>query len=202
MPHELSDDIEEERRVFHVAMTRGRRTVTVLSDQERPSRFLAELDGTGPADVESPPVRIDLKPTKVPSDAVFVAVGEAITLVGGYLGTVDEILTTGVLVRLNATEAIMAVPWGEKVARAGVSGRLTPGGLVVDPDLMDRLKTWRLDQARAQGVPAYVIFNDRTLEAIVALRPSSETALLEVPGIGPAKLDAYGDQLLDLLSGD
>jgi superfamily II DNA helicase RecQ len=47
-----------------------------------------------------------------------------------------------------------------------------------------------------------VIFNDRTLEAIVALRPSSETALLEVPGIGPAKLDAYGDQLLDLLSGD
>jgi DNA helicase-2/ATP-dependent DNA helicase PcrA len=88
------------------------------------------------------------------------------------------------------------------VVKAGVSGRLTPGDLVVDPDLMDRLKAWRLDQARVQGVPAYVIFNDRTLEAIVALRPSSETALLEVPGIGPAKLDAYGDQLLDLVSGD
>jgi superfamily II DNA helicase RecQ len=45
-----------------------------------------------------------------------------------------------------------------------------------------------------------VVFNDRTLEAIAALRPTTETALLEVPGIGPAKLDAYGDQLLDLLA--
>jgi len=57
-----------------------------------------------------------------------------------------------------------------------------------------------LDQARSQGVPAFVVFNDRTLDAIAALRPSTDTALLEVPGIGPAKLDAYGDQLLDLLS--
>jgi superfamily II DNA helicase RecQ len=65
---------------------------------------------------------------------------------------------------------------------------------------VDRLRTWRLGQARAQGVPAYVVFNDRTLEAIAALRPTTETGLLEVPGIGPAKLDAYGDQLLDLLA--
>jgi superfamily II DNA helicase RecQ len=51
-------------------------------------------------------------------------------------------------------------------------------------------------------VPAYVVFNDRTLEAIATLRPASETALLDVPGIGPAKLDAYGDQLLDLIGLD
>ena len=202
MPHELSDDIEEERRVFHVAMTRGRRTVTILADEERPSRFLAELDGSAPVEVEPSPARTDRKPTRVPSDAVFVTLGEALILVGGYQGTVEEILTTGVLVKLTDTEAIMAVPWGEKVDKAGVSGRLTPGGALPDPGLLERLKTWRLEQARAQGVPAFVVFNDRTLEAIVSLRPSTETALLEVPGIGPAKLDAYGDQLLDLLSGD
>jgi superfamily II DNA helicase RecQ len=46
------------------------------------------------------------------------------------------------------------------------------------------------------------VFNDRTLEAIASIRPSSEAALLGVPGIGPAKLDAYGEQLLDLLAGD
>jgi DNA helicase-2/ATP-dependent DNA helicase PcrA len=202
MPHELSDDIEEERRVFHVAMTRGRRTVTILADEERPSRFLAELDGSAPVEVEPSPMRTDLKPSRVPPDAVFVAVGEEVILVGGYQGTVEEILTTGVLVKLADTEAIMAVPWGEKVDKTGLSGRLTPGGGFPDPGLLERLKTWRLEQAQSQGVPAFVVFNDRTLEAIVSLRPSNETALLEVPGIGPAKLDAYGDQLLDLLSGN
>ena len=64
------------------------------------------------------------------------------------------------------------------------------------------MKTWRLGQAQAQGVPAYVVFNDRTLEALAALRPSNEETLLQVPGIGPAKLEAYGDELLDLLSVD
>jgi DNA helicase-2/ATP-dependent DNA helicase PcrA len=200
MPHELSDDIEEERRVFHVAMTRGRLSVTIVADQARPSRFLAELEGTAPVEVEPAPGRIDLRPSQVPADAVFVAVGEEITVSGGYQGMVDEILTTGVLVKLAETGAVMALPWGEKINRAGVSGRLTPGGVPADPGLVERLKTWRLGQARAQGVPAYVVFNDRTLEAIAALRPTTETALLEVPGIGPAKLDAYGDQLLDLLA--
>jgi DNA helicase-2/ATP-dependent DNA helicase PcrA len=202
MPHELSDDLEEERRVFHVAMTRGRVSVTILADHARPSRFLAELEGTAPVEEEPAPARTDLEPSRVPADAVFVAVGDEITVSGGYAGKVDEILTTGVLIALAETGAAMAVPWGERVIKAGVPGRLTPGGGHADPRLVERLKTWRLDQARAQGVPAYVVFNDRTLEAIAALRPSTETGLLAVPGIGPAKLDAYGDQLLDLLAGD
>ncbi|HEX6145328.1 MAG TPA: ATP-dependent DNA helicase UvrD2 [Acidimicrobiia bacterium] len=200
MPHELSDDLEEERRVFHVAMTRGRVSVTVLADQARPSRFLAELEGTAPVEAEPPPVRIDLEPSRVPADAVFVAVGDEITVSGGYAGRVDEILTTGILIAVAETGASMAVPWGERVIRGDVPGRLTPGVGEADHRLVERLKSWRLDQARAQGVPAYVVFNDRTLEAIAALRPTTENALLQVPGIGPAKLDAYGDQLLDLLA--
>jgi DNA helicase-2/ATP-dependent DNA helicase PcrA len=202
MPHELSEDIEEERRVFHVAMTRGRKTVTILADQDRPSRFLAELDGTAPVEVEPPAARTDLRPSRVPADAVFVAIGEEVTVSGGYLGRVDEILTTGALVKLAETGTVMALPWGERITRGGVSGRLTPGGGPADPELLERLKTWRLGQAKAQGVPAYVVFNDRTLEAMAALRPTTETALLDVPGIGPAKLEAYGDQLLDLLAVD
>jgi DNA helicase-2/ATP-dependent DNA helicase PcrA len=200
MPHELSDDIEEERRVFHVAMTRGRVSVTILADQARPSRFLAETEGTAPVEPEPLPARSDLTPSRLPPDAVFVSVGDEVTLTGGYQGKVDEILTTGALVKLAETGAVMALPWGEKVTKAGVPGRLTPGGGPVDAGLIERLKVWRLGQAKTQGVPAYVVFNDRTLEAIAALRPTTETALLEIPGIGPAKLDAYGDQLLDLLA--
>jgi DNA helicase-2/ATP-dependent DNA helicase PcrA len=200
MPHELSEDIEEERRVFHVAMTRGRVSVTILADRARQSRFLAEMAGTAPMEPETSPARSDLAPGRIPADAVFMTVGDEITMTGGYQGTVDEILTTGILVKLAETGAVMALPWGEKVTKAGVSGRLTPGGGPADAGLVERLKMWRLGQAKAQGVPAYVVFNDRTLEAIAALRPTTETALLEVPGIGPAKLDAYGDQLLDLLA--
>ena len=47
-PHRLADDEEEERRVFHVAITRARRQVVVLADAEAPSMFVAELDGSRP----------------------------------------------------------------------------------------------------------------------------------------------------------
>ncbi len=45
LPHHLASDIEEERRVLHVAVTRGRKQVVVLADESNPSRFLAELEG-------------------------------------------------------------------------------------------------------------------------------------------------------------
>ena len=47
-PHRLSDDVEGERRVFHVALTRAGTQVVVLADRDAPSPFLAELDGTAP----------------------------------------------------------------------------------------------------------------------------------------------------------
>jgi DNA helicase-2/ATP-dependent DNA helicase PcrA len=71
----------------------------------------------------------------------------------------------------------------------------------VDPALMDRLRAWRSELARQQQVPAYVILADRTLAMLSAQRPSDRQGLLGVPGIGPAKLDRYGDDLLRLLAG-
>ncbi len=46
VPHRLAEDVEEERRVLHVAITRGRHRVALLADRSRPSPFLAELAGT------------------------------------------------------------------------------------------------------------------------------------------------------------
>lgn len=201
MPHELSDDIEEERRVFHVAITRGRQTVTVIADEDRPSRFLTEIDGTAPRPTE-PPARAEPAAGKEIPDGVHVAVGDLLSISGGYVGRVAEILTTGVLLELTETGATMAVPWGERVDKSGNKGRLAPGSGSVDSATAERLRSWRLDQARSQGVPAYVVFNDRTLEALASLKPTTTEALLDVPGIGPAKLDAYGDELLDLLGSE
>jgi ATP-dependent DNA helicase RecQ len=62
------------------------------------------------------------------------------------------------------------------------------------------LRDWRLRRARADGVPAYVVFHDSTLAAIAELRPASRADLATVPGIGPTKLDRYGDDVLAALA--
>jgi ATP-dependent DNA helicase RecQ len=66
-------------------------------------------------------------------------------------------------------------------------------------ELVDRLRRWRLETARASGVPAYVVFHDSTLTAIAAARPASLAELLRVTGVGDSKLRKYGEEVLEVL---
>ncbi len=70
-----------------------------------------------------------------------------------------------------------------------------------DRALFDQLKQWRLETASEAKVPAYVVFSDATLLALVEHRPTNERALSVVPGIGAAKRERYGDAVLALISG-
>jgi DNA helicase-2/ATP-dependent DNA helicase PcrA len=70
----------------------------------------------------------------------------------------------------------------------------------VDTELLDRLRTWRSDEAREQQVPAYVVFTDATLTAIAEQRPADRAALVGIPGIGARKLDRYGAAVLALVT--
>jgi ATP-dependent DNA helicase RecQ len=81
---------------------------------------------------------------------------------------------------------------------ASGSASSAPGN---DSPLFVRLRSWRSEKAREQGVPAYVILHDRALHEIASLLPDSPQALLAVPGIGVAKARRYGDELLALVSG-
>jgi ATP-dependent DNA helicase RecQ len=63
----------------------------------------------------------------------------------------------------------------------------------------DALRAWRIEQARRRGMPPYVILHDRTLDAIASSLPRSRDELRSLPGIGPAKLDAYGAAILALV---
>ncbi|HYZ78606.1 MAG TPA: ATP-dependent DNA helicase UvrD2 [Gaiellaceae bacterium] len=68
------------------------------------------------------------------------------------------------------------------------------------PPAARALRAWRLERARADAVPAYVVFDDRTLEEIVRRSPESPDELAAVPGIGPARLERYGSEVLAVLS--
>jgi DNA helicase-2/ATP-dependent DNA helicase PcrA len=76
-------------------------------------------------------------------------------------------------------------------------------GAAGDPaerQLLEALQRWRRDRARADAVPAYVVAHDAMLFAIAEARPQSITALSRVKGMGPLKLDRYGEDLLAILS--
>lgn len=67
-----------------------------------------------------------------------------------------------------------------------------------DP-VFDALRRWRRDRAQRDGVPAYVVFHDSTLAEIASRRPRTLSDLRTVSGIGPAKLDRYGQEVLTVL---
>lgn len=64
---------------------------------------------------------------------------------------------------------------------------------------LDQLRDWRAKTAKAQGVPAYVIFHDATLKELVRVCPQTEDELLQITGVGMHKLDKYGDNLIEIL---
>ena len=118
------DEIDEERRLLYVGMTRAKRTLW-LSWSGRRSRFVAELGHAVPQS----PVR-------------------------------------------------SAQEWTPAAAR---------------------LRAWRLERAREDGVPPYVVFHDTVLHAIADAQPTSLGELSQIAGVGPAKLERYGDAVLALL---
>ena len=99
----------------------------------------------------------------------------------------------------------VVAPGSGRVRPRAVASGMTRGGRSstrADGPVAEALRAWRRKRAEADGVPAYVVFNDRTLAALAERRPRSRGELLAVDGIGPAKLDRYGDELLALLATD
>jgi DNA helicase-2/ATP-dependent DNA helicase PcrA len=88
---------------------------------------------------------------------------------------------------------------GEHGRDASAHARSGDAGPEPDPTLLEALVEWRRNLARASSVPAYVIFHDSTLRTVAALQPTTRPALLEVAGVGPVKVERYGDAVLDLV---
>jgi len=76
----------------------------------------------------------------------------------------------------------------------------------VDPadrsPLSNALRAWRTARARADSVAPFIVFHDSTIEAIAARRPRSIAELRRVPGVGPLKLDRYGEEIIGVVVRD
>jgi ATP-dependent DNA helicase RecQ len=77
------------------------------------------------------------------------------------------------------------------------------GGAELDPvarSLWEVLRAWRLEEARRQELPPYVIFHDSTLIEVARRRPGSLEALAEIPGVGRSKLERYGGAVMAVVA--
>jgi superfamily II DNA helicase RecQ len=61
---------------------------------------------------------------------------------------------------------------------------------------VERLRAWRLRRSRTDGVPAYVVCSDATLQELAARQPESLAELASVKGFGPVKVERYGPELI------
>ena len=119
----------------------------------------------------------------------------------------EELVTIGCLAQsqgqypmVELSDRGRAVLAGAQEIEVAIARDLVTGaGGPADPALFQRLREWRSQVARRQGVAAFMVFHDRTLNELAARRPTDLVGLEAVPGIGRQKLDRYGPALLEIL---
>ncbi|ABL04855.1 ATP-dependent DNA helicase UvrD2 [Mycobacterium ulcerans] len=162
-----SEQVEEERRLLYVGVTRARVHLALTwalarspggRQGRKPSRFLNGI---------APQTRADPGPAKNRRNRGPVR-----------CRICNKELTTPAAVMLRRCETC-----------AGD----------VNEELLLQLKSWRLNTAKEQNVPAYVVFTDNTLIAIAELRPADDASLIAIPGIGARRLEQYGADVLELV---
>jgi DNA helicase-2/ATP-dependent DNA helicase PcrA len=172
-----AEQVEEERRLLYVGLTRAREFLWLSYAQarspggrtRRPCRFLPQFDrsGGGRAAGRGTDGATGRKADRARNRVVSCRVCGATLLSGA-----DRKL-----------------------------GRCADCPSDLDEGLFDRLREWRSRVAGAQKVPAYVVFTDATLVALAERRPTRSEELLAIAGIGPRKLNLYGDAVLALIDG-
>ncbi|XWX57610.1 DNA helicase RecQ [Clavibacter nebraskensis] len=132
-------------------------------------------------------------------------------LAQGLLGVSDDgygtlVITAGSGDVLSGSRQVPMRQEPERIVRGrGTRTTRAKGGQVVDlPEeaqgLFEALRAWRSEQAKEQGVPAYVVFADVTLREVATVRPQDLGQLAGITGIGQKKLDTYGAGLLAVVA--
>jgi DNA helicase-2/ATP-dependent DNA helicase PcrA len=168
--HARTDEaVAEERRLFYVAVTRAQRELRMTWAAER--TFGAKVARRRPS-----PYLDDLQPLL---DALAAGTAPA-----------------------DAARQLPALRETVRAARGSRGPRARgdkPDLAAADKQLFDELRSWRTQRAKAAGVPAYVIFDDKTLIAVATRRPRDPASLRSVPGIGPVKSERFAGEVLEIV---
>ncbi|MFD8146839.1 ATP-dependent DNA helicase UvrD2 [Streptomyces sp. NPDC059708] len=174
------EQVEEERRLLYVGVTRARQHLTLswaLSRapggraSRRPSRF---LNGLRPGSAAP----------------------------GARAGAGAAPAERGVR-RRGSRGPVLCRVCGRTLTEAGDIKLMRCGDCPSDMDegLYERLREWRAGQSKLQGLPAYCVFTDKTLMAIAEAAPSEPGELSMISGVGGRKLDRYGAEVLAICAG-
>ncbi|MFF7450580.1 MULTISPECIES: DNA helicase RecQ [unclassified Streptomyces] len=131
---------------------------------------------------------------------------QGLLAVEGEYGTLVLTEASGAVLRRERDVPLRKEPKKAAPSRTSGSGRGKAKAAVAElPEALlpafEALRAWRAEQAREQGVPAYVIFHDATLREIVSVWPTSVAQLGTVNGVGEKKLVTYGEGVLEVLDG-
>lgn len=176
-----AEQLEEERRLLYVAITRAERELHLSwarcrQPGGRPSRSLS---------------RFLSSLAKAPHDDAAVHRGS------GLAGQTESGRKRG---KRRGPAACRVCGKGLVTAGERTLGRCRACPSSFDENFLDELKAWRKEHATSKKVPAYVVFTDATLIAIAEQLPSNTDELGAIPGVGPAKLENYGQELLSMVS--
>ncbi len=123
-------------------------------------------------------------------------------LLRGQEGSLDQVRLVGGLGSEGAGRSKRATATRPSKSKVAVGSAQGTGGTVeaiADAAVMERLRAWRLQQAKSKRIPAFRVMTDRTLQAIAAELPTTIEALLRVHGVGPKLADKYGTKILQLV---
>ncbi|WP_128976529.1 ATP-dependent DNA helicase UvrD2 [Streptomyces roseicoloratus] len=189
------EQIEEERRLLYVGVTRARVHLTLswaLSRSpggrasRRPTRFLKGLrPGSGP----------------LGTAGTGGGPGFGRALGGGTGGGTDRADAPG---RRKRRGPVRCRVCGTTLTEAGEMKLMRCEDCPSDMDegLYERLRDWRMEQARRLGQPPYCVFTDKTLMAIAERVPASDGELVTIAGVGVRKLDRFGADVLAICAGE
>ncbi len=223
--------LAEEAGLLHVLPDKlGERELTRQTDLARLVRLAAELDDgvlTGAGFAAELRRRFDSggramrgvhlltyhRAKGLEFDAVFLPRLDEKELPSKLARTPEELAEERRLLYVGITRArrSLALSWSKRpspfLAELGRTAEPAPRAerrevAVAEPALYEALTTWRKTRAQSDEIPAYIVFHNSVLAAIADARPQSLQELARIPGVGPAKLDRYGRDVLAVVGGE